>query len=408
MNIIQKYSQLLSFYTLLLIPLTIPIDSKPLGLLIGIFGVFHLIHGISNRTFSIKKNKAFWLGLSFFALHLIAIFYSENKDRAWFDIEVKLSLLILPVLFAFKNELISKRKEAISVSFILGTFISGVIMLINAYEASKEIGTNAFYYTYITKIHPSYISMYFILSIIFQIKFILNKSRPLYLYIILGLSIIFHLKMVFLFQSKASILAIGGLLFIFSAIAIIKKNKTIVALLASLIVLSSIIHFSQNFTRMDAMVSSVKEITEKGKSTDTTTGARFSIWQITLSEIKKHPIMGVGNGDILPTLIERYKEQKFVTAEKRQFNTHSQYLETTLGLGLIGLISIISLLAYGLFQGIKNNDWMHISFILLVGFCFLPESMLNVRPGVIFFAFFYFLFFLLLDVKAKTEKSQNV
>src|SRR6185436_10021684 len=49
---------------------------------------------------NIKNNKPAILIISFYLLHLISLIYSQNLKYALFDLQVKLSFIIMPIIFA--------------------------------------------------------------------------------------------------------------------------------------------------------------------------------------------------------------------------------------------------------------------------------------------------------------------
>lgn len=79
-------------------------------------------------------------------------------------------------------------------------------------------------------------------------------------------------------------------------------------------------------------------------------------------------------------------------AIENKLNVHNQFLETMLGQGLPGITLLFLLFFVGLIHSIKNKNWLFFTFILLVGFNYLFESMLNTQAGVVFFGFFFYYF----------------
>jgi O-antigen ligase len=142
------------------------------------------------------------------------------------------------------------------------------------------------------------------------------------------------------------------------------------------------------------MLNSVEEISKNGSSDDSTTGVRFEIWKLTLDEIKSNWFFGVGAGDIKPVLFKRYKSSNLDNALSKNLNVHNQYLETFLGQGIIGISLLLSLFVIGLKEAYLRKEWLFSVFIILSAMSFAPESMLNNQSGVIFFAFFYYSFFI--------------
>ncbi len=391
---ITKYSSIISFVSLVLIAFLMPLTSQPLGILIGIFTLFNLVVGFSDNSFKIYNWPLFLTMILFFAIHLFSITWSQDKPRAWFDIEVKLSLLVFAIAFTVKNIFIRRRIKYILFSFVLGTIISSLYMLYTAFGNYKEIGSVAFYYTNIALFHPSYIAMYFIMSIAIIIRFMVLKNRSVRFITISVITILFLLRMIFLFQSKAGMITIIAVSLFLLIISIIKLRSLLLKVAVTLLVASFSLIMIQKSSRLQAMMESVEKISENGSAGESTTGVRYEIWKIAWDKIKDNWMYGVGAGDIKPTIFEIYKEKDLEVAIRKNLNVHNQYLETFLGQGIIGLSLLLALMFFGLQVAVKRKEWFFSVFILLIGMSFAPESMLNNQSGVIFFAFFYSLFFL--------------
>jgi len=158
----------------------------------------------------------------------------------------------------------------------------------------------------------------------------------------------------------------------------------------------------QKSSRLQAMLTSVEEISETGESEDSTTGIRFSIWKITVHEVSKHWILGVGAGDIKPVLFKEYENKKLNGALKKNLNVHNQYLETFLGQGIFGFLLLLSMFFLGFKEAARRKEWFLSVFLILMAISFSPESILNKEAGVIFFALFYnFLFVFPIEDKKK-------
>lgn len=73
-------------------------------------------------------------------------------------------------------------------------------------------------------------------------------------------------------------------------------------------------------------------------------------------------------------------------------NFHNQYIQTFAELGIVGFLLFILLLFFSMKIAVKNKDFMHIAFTILMISVFLTESFLWRQRGVVFFTFFYCLF----------------
>ncbi len=390
----------ISFYLLLLIVASIPTFRSFSPILIALFALFSIAHGILNKAFEINNKKVLFAGIAFFLIHLVSVIYSDQKAVAWFDIEVKLSLLVFPLLFSIKNEYLTKKSKYIFITFSAVTIIANIYLLstsfynteiadiwhMNRDETWNFSSSNLSQY-----IHPSYLSMYNLFAFAYLVKTILEeKSKTRFLLIIPSLFLVLE---IFLLQSKAGFMALAAVLLYVTFLLYLKiKNKLLKIALPIVILAFSGYAISQNY-RMQIMFKSLVEIVRTGDSKSNSTGARFEIWKATLNVVGKNPLLGVGAGDIKPELYEEYDKIKTNTeeVEKNHYNVHNQFLETMLGQGLIGFGLLLFILFAALQQAYKNKDHLLALFIIIITLNFFPESMLNQQAGVIFFAFFFYL-----------------
>jgi O-antigen ligase len=122
------------------------------------------------------------------------------------------------------------------------------------------------------------------------------------------------------------------------------------------------------------------------KAATESTAVRMLIWKEARAVISEHPLLGVSPGDANDALYERYRLNGLTGAYEKKLNAHNQYLQTGVGLGLVGLASLCSLFAIPLFMRPRR---LLVFFLLIIAVNFLTESMLQTMAGCIFFGYFY-------------------
>ena len=399
MNSIKKYLPKITLSILMVMAFAMPIHLRIMPILIILFVVFNLIDGIINRTFVFNNKKFVILGILFYLVHIISVSYSKYRGAAWFDMEVKLSLIVFPLIFLFKNPLIINRKKWVLYSFVVGSIVSSIIMLLFAYSRFDGRNSYVFYYAELGLFHPSYMSMYFIFAILIIIRMIDKDIKELSTRVIAYITIVFLLVLIFQLQSKAGILSIIFISIYYLVFAFIRSNPILLRTSFLVLAVSLSLIFIQKESRLQSMAKSVKTIKKEGH-TSGSTGVRYSMWVITSQDLKNHWLTGVGAGDIKPELFKIYQEKGLTEAIKGNFNIHNQYLETFYGQGIAGISLLLLLLFMGLREALKRKELILSGFIILITLSFGPESMLNSQMGVVFFSFFYyFLFSFTLDTK---------
>lgn len=370
-----------------------PVFVRVIPIFIMLFALFNIIDGLVNKTFRFQYPLIFWVGILFYMIHVVSVFYSKDFDAAWFDISVKLSFLVFPLAFLFQNPKVLAQKKKVLMSFVFGSLLSSVIMLVLAFLKYEELGSAAFYYVELALFHPSYMAMYFVFSIIILVDFIEKSSKSVLENWPSLIAILFLLFMISLLQSKAGIISGILIALFYMLVSIWKKRKKLMIIGVLVLIISSGFIFIQQNNRLLSMVDSVEKASEDQK-TDDSTGLRISIWKITLHELKDYWLTGVGSGDIKPVLKKKYEETGLNKAFVQNLNVHNQYLETFLGQGIFGLMLLLTFLILGLLEAFRKQDVLSAAFIVLIAFSLLPESMFNSQMGVIFISFFYYFLFI--------------
>jgi len=86
-------------FALLLFSFLLPFAFKILSLFLAVcFGIalFHLIL----RKKRVRFSRLLLVFILFYGVHFVSVFYSDNSDEAWFDIEVKMSFFLFPLIAA--------------------------------------------------------------------------------------------------------------------------------------------------------------------------------------------------------------------------------------------------------------------------------------------------------------------
>jgi O-antigen ligase len=249
-------------------------------------------------------------------------------------------------------------------------------------------------------------AMYFIFAIGILINYMVSKKNLNKYQIPPSLTILFLLRMIFLLQSKAGMLTIIAIATFLFIISLIRVRSLLLKIALSILIVSISFVMVQKSSRLQAMISSVKEISKKGESEDTTTGIRFEIWKIAVKEIHHSWFLGVGAGDIKPVLFKDYKNKSLNGALDKNLNVHNQYLETFLGQGILGIGLLLLLLYWGILKASRTREILNSIFVLLIILSMGPESMLNNEAGVVFIAFFYY--FLFIFNLSEDEESQTI
>ena len=341
-------------------------------------------------------------------IYLIGLLYTSNMDYARFDIQVKLSLLVFPVLFATIDGRVFSflRINYIFLTFIAGCLAASIVCLGYAVGQYGDTGdAGVFFYTQLSIFHHSgYLTMFVnfaIVLVVFLTKANLHLFKWWHLLLITLLVVFFNL-MVVLLSSKMGIITLIVIYLLMAFIFFFKQPSPKLGIFP-LAMLASVFLFlllsPQTMERVETSTAAVKNIETTQSDVEESTGERILVWKSGWDVIKNHPFFGVGTGDVKDALLEEYASKNIKYAHSRRLNAHSQYLQTYLSVGLIGFLVLVAMLAWPGILALRRKDYIYFFFILLFSMNILTESMFENQAGIVFYAFFNALLFWYSDKK---------
>ena len=119
---------------------------------------------------------------------------------------------------------------------------------------------------------------------------------------------------------------------------------------------------------------------------------RIEYTKASLFLIKKHPIFGVGTGDIPNAFQQAYDELRSPLKPEFRHKAHNQYLSITVGFGIVGLVLFLIVLLYPYCSSKRNRTYLYTIFLVILLISMLPEDTIETQAGVSFYALFNSLF----------------
>jgi O-antigen ligase len=347
------------------------------------------------------------LGLFSFAglylIYLAGMIGTSNTGFGLFDLEVKLSLLIFPLVFATadKDDVNPKMVSWIFFAFIAGCFISSLILFFIAFQDYIRAGDPiVFFYTHFSRfVHTSYFAMYLNMAITFLGYRLVAGSagmktgiRILYA----GLLLFFSLE-VFLLSSKAGIFCLLLILFLVCLYFMMQSGKVRTGLILMLVA-GGTFYAAFRFLPVTAYRFKVTEKVISGKGgtdNDIVEGnhERLVVWKAALHVIREHPLLGVGTGDVRDEMMMEFEREHKHAAYTMQLNAHNQFMQTYVATGLAGFLTLLLMLVIPGWQAFRRRNLLYFLFLLVFALNILVESMLEVQAGVVYYAFFNTLLF---------------
>ena len=128
------------------------------------------------------------------------------------------------------------------------------------------------------------------------------------------------------------------------------------------------------------------------------------MWTTSLQLFSEHPFAGVGTGDVRDALDQRNEELGNLGVVEHSLNSHNQYLNTGVQLGLVGLLPMFFAFLTSFAIAIRKRNL--ILFITTSTFVLtmLFESFLETQAGLIPVT----LFLLLLSLKVLEKDKEHI
>lgn len=364
---------------LALIPVSL-IFSSQLNSVSIIIGTLAII-GYSVR-FGFDYKRIIWSDYIYFLLVLYAFFIDKwaGNELDTPKVIMVLSFVIFPSLQGGTLPKISRgiveRVFAYAVPIVNGLIF--VYLITNAYYGNSTFGSGEFREEVLRPldIHPTYYSMFCIVSIIFMIDF-LRKGGEWYNWVGIAANIL----IVLFVTSKGAILSLIVILFIVIGVLIRDKvlPKYSILLLVALIIGFYFIPMVQ--VRLDNFLNT---IFQAGAEAEYSTDRRMRLYKAMIANSIESPLfMGLG----LTGGVDLIKEISGLN-----FNAHNQFFQVYYNSGILGLLFFVFYLVRIFWRSITNRDLTFMLFCVTTYVNLIFENLFDRQWGIVFFSFFVFLF----------------
>ncbi|MDL2314716.1 O-antigen ligase family protein [Bacteroidales bacterium OttesenSCG-928-C19] len=347
----------------------------------------------------------FWSCLSLYFIYVIGILYSPDKLSGISELETKITLLLMPILFLLipKRLFSEENQKKYLFSYILSCLVFAAWTLIKAYlrfSGNPKISTDTFFKSDLAlHVHTTYASLFFVMGIAFSFyllkKISLKKWQK---YSLIGVICIFF-GYTILLSSRGGLLAliITSILII---ISFIKTKKSIIYGFLSFILFTTLLLFlGERVNYLHRRINDTKSAIENFHEDAPKQDARISLWKNTIPVIKERFWFGIGTGgkDIAMDAIK-------IEENPDLNNPHNQYLQTAIEVGFLGVLFLCFMFSTALWVGVKKRSYLLTIFILIFSVNCLFESMLERVQGN---TFFMFILFMIVSIIFRNKKEQD-
>ncbi|MEO1051320.1 MAG: O-antigen ligase family protein [Bacteroidota bacterium] len=421
--IVRRVIDDLNYFILLLLAVVLPFGHVGTNVVTAGLIIIWIVDFDLTKVFGLFKSRLFILFTSIYFLHVAALAYTENISNGVTIVTKSLSLLVYPVIILSMPHMSRLSARKIFVTFAISCSIASIVCLLVAFYKgfyqNVDSGTSQWkYFTYHDFSsgighNASYFAMYVCFSIFIVYYFLLKQSsskrqKIWYLFWISFLIVILALLATRMTMLALFIITTAYFSFEFLVNKSISKRAIWAGIGVMLVTVTIIFSIPRNRERLYEAVNFSDSI---DLSSENSLGRnwggralRAAIWICSMDVIKEHPIIGVSPGDTQDKLQESYEKNNFgFAAYYNRYPAHNQYIQTTLALGLIGLVVLLLNIFYPFYLAISRRELLYAAFLLLFAICCLTESYLTRNKGIVFYSFFNAIFAFHFLEKKKSE-----
>ncbi len=341
---------------LFFISLFIPRMPVITNILLGMFVIISFSsNSLKEKVQLLKARPYMLLFIFYYLLHLLSLFWSDDKVEATNQLSMRLPILLFPL--AIGTMVINTQlKDRIIYAIAIVTTVAALISLGLSLSQYRATGNSGYLYNDSLTVHfwlqSIYVAMLVNISIVGLI-YLLSKrpsfiTMPGLLYLAIFVLFGYH----FLLASRSAMILLYGGLFLYAVYYIIKKRKY---LEGTTLILGMFIGAFILFKFFPKTIQRFKELTytsfqygstaaeshyDMKLSDEQWNGAntRLALWSCGWDVAKNNMITGVGIGDRIQAVNEVYKAKNFTMAIQTKKNVHNSYLDSLLTFGIGGLL----------------------------------------------------------------------
>ena len=360
--------------------------------------IIWLTYTLQNRTTFRFNPKLFFLISALFWLSALSLVYTIDFNLGLTRIETKLPVLVWPLIILGNYNLKIDRKTvdalfyAFSLSVVLCCLYCHYHMVLNLFDQNRGWDELLTFYQFQTSylsepinIHPTYFSIYVIISII-TLAFIAFEKKKMIITILHSILILYLILFLFLLASRGALLSfivviiMTGFYLLFS----LKRRGlglSLIVTMVSIFTIAFVLSFNVRYKFYETINDFVVDDANLNSTNSVT--LHYRSWMCSL-ELMNHQnmLMGVGVGDDEGQLNECYSSHGWNLMREESFNSHNEYLTILMRLGLVGLASFAGMLVFAIYSSIAKNDFFMMMIMMLFIVCFIGESFLETQKGI--------------------------
>lgn len=368
------------------------------------------------------KSRSFVFCLCFLLINLAGLLYTNNSKQTLNEFSIKAGIVAVPFFFCANRCTIRIDLNRLMLLFTFSLIITTLYCIYYAFSTYLQQHDSSvfFYHNLLSPFneHAIYYSFYLIFCIIYWTEDGLARVNHLKSKTLI-ISVLFYFFItIILLSSKIvlGLLSVYMLYLIFSRLIHKKSKKALLLIVAGLTIIVTTLLTTNNPVKnrfsdiTDGATTLFRQPTFNAGTYFNGLQFRLLTWRFTAEILNEQKawLRGVSPGDGQTLLRKKYIETNMYTGDGSasggylQYNCHNIYLQTALETGIIGVISLLSIIITFLLTIIKRRKRTALIFFLCMLAFGFTESYLSRQFGIILFTFMP-----LLALSATNHESQS-
>ena len=353
-----------------------------------------------DQTYTYDKNVYVLIPMMCYCLaYLISMLWTENRAVGWIEVgEIAWFFLIpLACLCTDFRQVTKRMLRAMLWLFVLSMTLLFCYLLVNAIIVICQSSTHSLIAglrVFPDYMHHGYSSLYLVSGLTFLYTELIQKEKlggkMLTLLLFCACCMVLFL---FFVNSRAGILCLIMLALVcgLHICLVQRKLRQGVTAIVAMLALAAVVHFAlpEQFRRLSKTTTEIAE----GETSD----ARFRIMESAWEVVKEHPLLGVGAGDRMESLVPYYGTLDDV------YCPHNQFLDAWLATGVFGMLILWAMLLLPMLVAWRKRQFFPLMVNLILIVNLLVESMFERQMGVVFAAVIYVYYVLLFQQDTQKE-----
>jgi len=398
------------YFMLCVVAFFIPIATNFTSLSIIILAVCWSLLFSKTYLKQLFERQVLWIWLAFFLLYGVGYLYSHDKDQALFELQTKLSFLLLPVIIGAGPEIKESKLQNIFTGLVTGCAACAIFCLgRSAYVWISTGATEQFFYHTLVKDFDAN-AVYFSFYIYFALSILILYSWTNFLRSRLLQFILFVVLFAFLVLLSSKMLIV---LFVVLVLPLFYKKISkrqvpkglLVSGAAGIVAVCCIVAFTHNPIRQryESVLQNSKLVLVQNQNQEfNNLTLRLFLWKMAIDDLNDNHLWltGCGTGDV----IEMQKKTIMAYNAKAHsldkhpplwnFNAHNMYLHMLLMLGIPGLIFLLTIVFLPFFLLRRTgHPRIFLAFHVAAAIFLFQEAAFQTSTFVIVYTFFTMIFY---------------